>query len=173
MFKIVGTPSMVMRLAQSAIHSRGWRVMNNDVVARIDHVVRDTLGSLLRTGDVRVLDDAVAVSSDWCVVGIEMFGDVAWEMTLAMPAATARRLTAALMADDDLEVSPDDVVDAASELLNIVAGRCRAASDVDTSMGVPSLRRSSHLDTSTAAVHRWFAWGHDVLCFSTRTLAPC
>jgi CheY-specific phosphatase CheX len=151
--------------------------MNKDVVARIEHVVPDTLSTLLRTRDVRVIDDGAAVSSDWCVVGIEMSGEVAWEMTLAMPAATARRLTSELMSeltsDGASEVSEDDVVDAASELLNIVAGRCRAVTDVDTWMGIPSVRLPLQLESSTAAVQRWFAWGHDVLCFSTRVLAPC
>ena len=147
--------------------------MNSEVVARIDHVVPDTLGTLLRTRDVRVIDDGAAMSSDWCVVGVEIFGDVALEMTLAMPSVTARRLTSELLWNDAVDVSPADVVDAASELLSIVACRCRAVSDLDTWMSIPSARLTSHLESSTAAVQRWFSWGHDLFCFSTRVLAPC
>ena len=147
--------------------------MNSEVVARIDHVVPDTLGTLLRTRDVRAIDDGAAMGSDWCVVGVEIFGDVAWEMTLAMPAATARRLTSELLRNDVLDIEQGDVVDAAGELLSIVACRCRVVGDLDTWMGIPAPRRHAHLEASTAAVQRWFAWGHDLFCFSTRALAPC
>jgi hypothetical protein len=142
-------------------------------LARIDHVVPDTLGTLLRTRDIHVIDQSAAVGSDWYVVGVEVFGQAAWEMTLAMPEATARRLTSEMLWNDVVDVSSDDVVDAAGEVLSIVATRCRAVSDLDTWMGTPSVRQSSNPASPTAAVQRWFAWGHDLLCFSTQSLVPC
>jgi len=141
-------------------------------IDRIDHVVPDTLSTLLRTRDIRLIDRGAAVGSDWYVVGVEVFGQAAWEMTLAMPEATARRLTSEMLWNDVVDVSNDDVVDAAGEVLSIVATRCRAVSD-ETWMGTPSVRRSSNLGSPTAAVQRWFAWGHDVLCFSTQALVAC
>lgn len=146
--------------------------MNNTVVelSRVDHVVPQTLGTLLGTRDVHVLDSGPGIGHDWCMAGVEVHGDVVWEMTLSMPHAVARRLAGAMLWSNVVQVDDTDAEDAAKELVSIVASGCRDVDDRDSWMGLPTVRDSLQHRGGTLEVDHWFAWGYDVLCFTTRVL---